>query len=83
LEMPRTLYYDADNGVKQSDTKTELISFGQTENLVKFVSPGWTPLECINWLSKKALPKSGKACNFLFWESNGAFYFGSVEKLFE
>jgi hypothetical protein len=83
LEIPRTLYYDADNGVKQNQTPTELISFGQTENLVKFVSPGWTPLECINWLSKKALPKSGKACNFLFWETNGAFYFGSVEKLFE
>jgi len=83
LEVPRSLYYDADNGVKQSESTTELISFGQTKNLVKFVSPGWTPFECINWLCKKALPKDGEACNFLFWESNGAFYFGSVEKLFK
>jgi hypothetical protein len=32
---------------------------------------------------KKSLPKSGKACNFLFWETNRAFYLGSLEDIFD
>jgi len=63
--------------------KTPVVIFSETENNVKFVSPGWTPFDCINWLSKKSIPKSGKSCNFLFWETNKSFYFGSIEKLFD
>ena len=53
-----------------------------TENSAKFVSPGWTPFKCINWCASKAIPESGKACNYLFFETNKAFMFISLESLF-
>jgi hypothetical protein len=66
-----------------SPEKSQLrILGGGTSNTVKFVSPGWTPFDCINWLSQKSIPLTGKACNFLFWETSRSFYFGSVEELF-
>ena len=77
--------YKLDNNGKLSiDTKkAELEILSETANKVKFVSPGWTPFDCINWLTKKSIPKSGKACNFLFWETTKGFYFGSTETLFK
>ena len=54
-----------------------------TSNNVKFVSPGWTPFKCINWCASKSIPFEGKACNFLFFESNKAFVFGSIESIFK
>lgn len=84
LEQPRThVYNETNNKLSISTEKTQLFVFSETANKIKFVSPAWTPFECINWLAKKSLPKSGKACNFLFWESNRAFYFGSIEDLIE
>jgi len=53
-----------------------------TENNIKFVSPGWTPFKCINWCASKSMPKEGKACNFLFFETNKAFMFTNLELLF-
>jgi len=83
LEINRTLNHDdSHKKLTQSDEKTKLVVFSESSNKLKFVSPGWTPMQCINWLTKKALPKSGKACNFLFWESNRSFYFGTLESIF-
>jgi hypothetical protein len=61
----------------------DLIIFSGADNNVKFISNGWSPFKCINWLAKKTIPSDGRACNFLFWESNRSFYFGSLEDLFE
>jgi hypothetical protein len=84
LEINRTLNHDdSHKKLTQSDEKTKLVVFSESSNKLKFVSPGWTPFQCLNWLAKKAIPKSGQACNFLFWETNRAFYFGSLEKIFE
>ncbi len=64
-------------------TVTPLIMLNPTDNHVKFVAPGWTPFKCINWMASKSIPKDGLvAKNFLFFESNKAFYFGSIEHLF-
>ena len=63
--------------------KSRLVVYPETQNSVKFVSPGWTPFKCLNWLASKAIPKEGKACNYLFFESNKNFYFLNVEKIFE
>lgn len=52
-------------------------------NNIKFISNGWSPFKCINWLAKKTIPSDGNACNFLFWESNKSFYFSSLETIFE
>jgi hypothetical protein len=74
---------DNEKEVKEKEKVTELIIINETENKVKFVSPGWSPLRCINWLASKSIPKDGIAKNFLFFESNKNFYFGTVENLFK
>ena len=71
-----------DNLVEKEAT-TQLKVLTETANKVKFVSPGWSPFKCINWLASKAIPKEGKACNFLFFESNKSFYFTSIETIFD
>jgi len=73
-----------DNGSSDfSTTNTPLTIINDTSNSVKFVSPGWSPFKCINWLASKSIPKEGVSKNFLFWESNKSFYFGSIEYLFK
>lgn len=64
----------------EDDTPLKILT--ETKNKVKFVSPGWTAFKCINWLASRAIPVDGKACNFLFWESNKSFYFASLETIF-
>lgn len=82
LRTNRT-YVRQGNNALASNEKTSLIILNETSNKVKFVSPGWGPIKCINWLCSKAMPNDGKACNFLFWETNKFFYFGSIEKIFQ
>jgi hypothetical protein len=85
ISTERYLVLDTNNyaGLTLDPEKSGLrILGGGTSNKVKFVSPGWTALDCINWLATKAIPKEGKACNFLFWETSRSFYFGSIEELF-
>ena len=68
----------------QSDSKslekTKLNIISRTRNKLKFVSPGWTPAECINWIASKSIPTSGGA-NFIFWETAHGFFFGTVNDL--
>ncbi len=74
---------EASDQIKELETVTPLVVLNDTDNKVKFVSPGWTPFKCLNWLATKSIPKDGKAKNFLFFESNKAFYFGSIEHVFK
>ena len=53
----------------------------QTKNKLKFVSPNWSPLKCINWLARRSVPATGKAPNFLFFETNKKFVYSSIEDL--
>ena len=55
----------------------------ETSNHVKFVSPGWTPMKILTWLASKSIPEKGYSKNFLFFETNKGFYFGSLEFLFK
>lgn len=64
------------------DAKTPLTFFGETSNTLKFVSPGWSPLQCINWTCSKTLPANEKSANFLFWETTKGFYFGNLDTIF-
>ena len=82
LSNTRTLETIKDK-LELTNEKTKLVVFPETQNNVKFVSPGWTPAKCINWCAGKSIPSEGKACNYLFFESNKNFYFVNVEKLFE
>lgn len=81
LSVPRTYVRDGGSYV-ESDSGSSVYFINDTSNNVKFVSPGWTPLQCINWLASKSKPEQGSACNFLFWESNKNFYYGNIEGLF-
>lgn len=84
LMMNREFETNSDESIlKEIEIVTPLKVITETENKVKFVSPGWSPFKCINWLASKAIPKEGKACNFLFFESNKSFYFGSIESIFD
>jgi hypothetical protein len=64
------------------DSKTSLTFLDSPNNVLKFVSPGWSPIQCINWIASKCLPAKDKAANFLFWETSKGFYFGSTDKIF-
>jgi len=78
----RNFLLNEDGTSNLSTANTPLTILNDTSNSVKFVSPGWSPFKCINWLASKSIPKEGVAKNFLFFESNKSFYFGSVEHLF-
>lgn len=69
------------NGYDFIENGTELFAT-PTLNQIKFVSPGWTPIKCINWCASKSIPEKGKACNYLFFETNKAFMFTNLELLF-
>ena len=69
--------------VTENEKVTELIIMDEASNKVKFISPGWTAFKCINWLATKSLPKTTTAANFIFFESNKNFYFGTLENLFK
>jgi hypothetical protein len=75
-------YIIGTTGLKEDDFKTQLTVLNPTDNNVKFVSTGWSPFKCINWLSNKSMPSVGKACNYLFWETSQQFYFGNMETIF-
>lgn len=60
---------------------TPLFLYSASTNIIKFVSPGWTPIQCINWLCAHSEPYGEKAADFLFWESNKSFYFGTIEDI--
>ena len=73
---------ESNNEIKENPRPTELIIINEASNKVKFISPGWSPLKCINWLASKAIPKDGVAKNFIYFESNKNYYFGTLENLF-
>lgn len=65
------------------DVPSQLTILTETNNIVKFVSPYWSPVKCINWLASKCIPKNNKAANFLFWETTKGFYFGNFDSIFK
>lgn len=48
---------------------------------VKYTSNHWSPFKNLDYLSKKAKGSSLKGADFLFFESNKAFYFSTIEAL--
>ena len=82
LLLPRNVW-GSDNGqpAKDSEETTNLLVLGKTSNSITFTSPMWSPLECINWLATKSIPANYKGANYLLFETNKQFVFGSVEQL--
>jgi len=46
-----------------------------------FVASSWSPFRAINWLAARSFVTATSAPNYLFYESNKAFYFVSIEEL--
>lgn len=67
------------SGEIATDIKSPLTILGETANTLKFVSPGWSAVKCINWICRKTLPANDKGANFLFWETTKGFYFGNLD----
>jgi hypothetical protein len=79
LQADRNISIDSKN---LDNTKNPLTILDSPTNKIKFVSPGWTPVQCINWIASKSVPQNKTAANFLFWETTKGFYFGSTNTLF-
>lgn len=48
---------------------------------IKYISNHWTPFRNMNFISKTAKGSKLKGSDYLFFESNKAFYFASIESL--
>jgi hypothetical protein len=68
--------------LERIDDSSPLTILTETTNLVTFVSPGWSPINCINWLSSKSQAPNNGPNNFLFWETTKGFYFGTFSDVF-
>jgi hypothetical protein len=60
---------------------TPMIIVPETTNDIQFTSPGWHPGKILNWLASKAQGNGFVGPNFLFYESNKAYYFANTEAL--
>ena len=61
---------------------TELyIADSPHQSEITFVSPMWSPFQCINWLAKRSIGNLNKSPTFMFYETTKAFYFASIEGL--
>lgn len=78
LTAPR--YIDPQT-LRESEEFTNFTILNPAENVIKFVSPGWSPIQCIDWVASKSY--SQNMCNFLFWETSKGFYFGSMEQIYK
>lgn len=67
--------------------KTELetikpIHMDESANSIKFVSPYWSPFQCINYAAKNAAtPNKDKFGNYLFFETSAGYRFASLNTL--
>lgn len=80
LKLPKYIKY-TENSIEMDESIQNNFLITDTQNKIKFISPGWSPAKCLNWLCSKAIPRDGKACDFLFWESSAGFFFASIENL--
>jgi hypothetical protein len=81
LESPARPKFE-ENNITLDETDTIPLYVEPTKNKIKFISPGWTPAMCINWLASKAIPGDGGSPDYLFWETTSkGFAFTSIERL--
>lgn len=62
---------------------TPVLIIPPTQNEVKFTSPGWRPIQCLNWLASRTLAANYKNPGYLFFETNKSFRFANVEALID
>jgi hypothetical protein len=73
---------DSSYEISDETAYTELyIADTPHETNITFVSPMWSPFQCINWLAKRSIGNLNKSPTFMFYETTKAFYFASIEGL--
>lgn len=72
-----------DDTLTDSEDNTNLVIFTECKKPIKFISPSWSPMKCLSWLASKAVSTDPelKAANFMFFETNKQFYWGSLESM--
>lgn len=69
-------------GANYSTVKSEMmISDTPHESKLKFVSPMWSPIKCLQWLAARSIGNQRKSPTYLFYETTKGFYFVSIEDL--
>ena len=77
-ETPSDTTYDATD----ETSYTELfIADTPHDSHITFVSPMWSPFQCLNWLAKRSIGNQNKSPTFMFYETTKGFYFASIEGL--
>lgn len=79
IRIPRNI---TEEGIESANF-TELTLLEDTSNDITFTSPNWSPLRCINYIASKSLRKDGEGSNFVFFQSNKGFYYGSIQELID
>jgi hypothetical protein len=68
--------------VKEKLESQKPIVTGSSSNFMKFVSPYWSPFECIKYVATHALaPTTAKQADYLFFETNRDYKFESLSVL--
>lgn len=82
ISHPRNLVVK-DGVVSDSEDFTNLCIYTECKTPIKFVSPSWSPMKCLSWIASKVVSSDTglPSANFLFFESNKQFYWGSLEKI--
>lgn len=81
LQTPAQITFEKNN-IKVDEQRPTPFFVETTRNKIKFISPGWNPAKCLNWLASKAISPESGAADYLFWESSSrGFSFISIEKL--
>lgn len=81
LQTPSVPKFE-DNDIKFIEDSFRPFLVLPTKNKVKFISPGWSPAKCLNWLASKAISEDDGAPDYLFWETTtNGFLFTSIEDI--
>lgn len=82
IKYPRNMILK-DGNITDSEDSTPLTIFTECKTPIKFISPSWSPMKCLSWLASKVVSSDTtlSAANFLFFESNKQFYWGSLESM--
>ena len=82
LRLPRYFTENlAENNTDQDHKNTLVIGDTPHQSKISFVSPMWSPIECINWLTKRSIGNKRKSPSFLFYETTKGYYCASLEDL--
>lgn len=74
------LFSEPPYGDNRNIASNQQLFYEPTQNSLEFIAPYWSPFQTINWLCEKALNNRGVA-NYLFYETNQAFEFYSLDNL--